>query len=69
MYNKTHYYTLCSHDSKDEVEEIYNDITNHTSKFISNKIPYSIETDQFHIINENGEFHIHGSLKTYFLPY
>ncbi|PEA93657.1 beta-hemolysin [Bacillus cereus] len=63
---KTHYYTLCSHDSKDEVEEIYNDITSHTSKFISNKIPYSIETDQFHIINENGEFHIHGSLKNLF---
>ncbi|MCU4936599.1 GNAT family N-acetyltransferase, partial [Bacillus cereus] len=63
---KTHYYTLCSRDSKDEVEEIYNDITSHTSKFISNKIPYSIETDQFHIINENGEFYIHGSLKNLF---
>ncbi|MEH7787683.1 GNAT family N-acetyltransferase, partial [Bacillus thuringiensis] len=63
---KTHYYILCSQDNKDEVEEIYNDITNHTSKFIFNKTPYSIETDQFHIINENGEFHIHGSLKNLF---
>ncbi|MDY0853966.1 GNAT family N-acetyltransferase [Bacillus thuringiensis] len=63
---KTHYYTLCSRDSKDEVEEIYNDITSHTSKFITNKIPYSIETDQFHIINENGEFYIYGSLKNLF---
>ncbi|MDK3014890.1 GNAT family N-acetyltransferase [Bacillus sp. RB3] len=63
---KTHYYTLCSRDSKDEVEEIYNDITSHTSNLISNKILYSIETDQFHIINENGEFHIHGSLKNLF---
>lgn len=63
---KTHYYTLCSRDSKDEVEEIYNDITSHTSNLKSNKILYSIETDQFHIINENGEFHIHGSLKNLF---
>ncbi|MCC3687614.1 GNAT family N-acetyltransferase [Bacillus cereus] len=63
---KTHYYTLCSRDSKDEVEEIYNDITSHTSKFITNKNPYSIETDQFHIINENGEFYIYGSLKNLF---
>lgn len=63
---KTHYYTLCSRDSKDEVEEIYNDITSHTSNLKSNKILYSIKTDQFHIINENGEFHIHGSLKNLF---